>query len=170
MIIDDVGFTTRQATDYTYLKIDPPTVPSSESGLAQRTYGLFYSVHPPHSLATLTSLYNINHATPPSSSLRTRHKVSNQYKVLRSSNLLRRVITGALPAISWTMSKRPLDHHPDFLYPQVKRPRTSPVCSDPLSPLSDEILLRILSFLPVSQLVVCQRCVNLQNPWNIISS
>jgi hypothetical protein len=35
--------------------------------------------------------------------------------------------------------------------------RIRPVVRDHLSHLSDELLLRVLSFLPVSQLAICQR-------------
>jgi hypothetical protein len=35
--------------------------------------------------------------------------------------------------------------------------RMKPSATDRLSKLSDELILRVLSFLPVSQLVICQR-------------
>lgn len=41
--------------------------------------------------------------------------------------------------------------------PATKRVRPSSV--DRLSRLSDELVLRVLSYLPVSQLVICQRYV-----------
>jgi len=42
--------------------------------------------------------------------------------------------------------------------PDAKRLRASSI--DRLSRLSDELILRILSYVPVSQLVVCQRYVS----------
>lgn len=61
-----------------------------------------------------------------------------------------------------TMPKRLLDYQPDG-YSQSKRIRSSTHPVDPLSSLSDELLVRTLSYLPVSQLVICERCVTLTN-------
>lgn len=57
--------------------------------------------------------------------------------------------------ISWlSMPKRSPDR--DVEDNHAKRPCLHP--PDRLSSLSDELILRTLSFLPVSELVVCERC------------
>jgi hypothetical protein len=50
------------------------------------------------------------------------------------------------------------DEDNDGALPPAKREKSS--YPDRLSRLSDELILRVLSFLPVSQLVTCQRYVN----------
>jgi hypothetical protein len=55
------------------------------------------------------------------------------------------------------MSKRVRDEDVLEDAPASKRIRPSSV--DRLSKLSDELILRVLSYLPVSQLVVCERYV-----------
>ncbi|KAF7595134.1 hypothetical protein BBP40_007101 [Aspergillus hancockii] len=55
------------------------------------------------------------------------------------------------------MSKRRDDDGGDMVYARPKRRRISRADSDYLSSLSDEVLLHILSFLPISSLLICQR-------------
>lgn len=59
-----------------------------------------------------------------------------------------------------TMAKRQRDGDGEIARepPATKRNKSS--SPDRLSSLSDELLLKVLSFLPISQLVVCQRYVD----------
>lgn len=54
-----------------------------------------------------------------------------------------------------TMVKRRADNDDEQVLPPAKRGRNS--SPDQLSRLSDELLLRILSYVPVTTLNVCQR-------------
>ena len=57
------------------------------------------------------------------------------------------------------MSKRRIDSEDSYSHPP-KRPRTKEADGvDRLSPLSDELLLHILSCLPIPSLISCQRCL-----------
>lgn len=59
-----------------------------------------------------------------------------------------------------TMLKRPSEQDLDNDGRCSKRFRPQPQTRDRLSSLSDELILRTFSFLPISQLVVCERCAH----------